>query len=255
MSGVLTRLRATRLWSRLRDARHLRRHRAQRRFLAGFIGRGDLVFDIGANVGHYTLVARSLGARVVAVEPQAELAAHLVRRFGRSGDVAVVNCAVGSASGRATLHKTAGLSEVASLRADAAERSRFARRHPFSLSETVEMMTLEDLIARHGRPDFCKIDVEGHEGEVLAGLRAPVASLSFEFNREYRDDTARCLAQLSALAPYRFNYALGEATELAEPAWLEAPAAEAALWSRPDPLLWGDLYARISPQDRPIRPL
>lgn len=248
MSGVLTRLRATHLWSRLRDARHLRRHRAQRRFLSGFIGRGDLVFDLGANVGHYTLVARSLGARVVAVEPQADLAAQLVRRFGRSGGVEVVNCAVGASSGRAILHKTARLTEIASLRADAADRSRFAKDHPFTQSETVDVVTFEELIARHGRPDFCKIDVEGHEGEVLAGLRTPVAGLSFEFNREYRDDTARCLARLSALAPYRFNYALGEATELAEPAWLEAPAVEAALWSRPDPLLWGDIYARISPQ-------
>ncbi len=246
MNGVMTRLRATQLWSRLRDLRHLRRHAAQRRFLAGFIGRGDLVFDIGANVGHYTLVARSLGARVVAVEPQAALAAHLARRFRGSDAVEVVHCAVGASPGTATLHKTAQLSEAASLRADARDRSRFARDHPFTQSETVAVVTFEDLIARHGRPDFCKIDVEGHEGAVLAGLRSLVATLSFEFNREYRDDTALCLAQLSALAPYRFNYALGEATELAEPAWLEAPAAESALWSRPDPLLWGDIYARIN---------
>ncbi len=247
MRGVLTRLRATRLWSRLRDRRHLRRHRAQQRFIAGFIGPGALVFDIGANVGHYTLLAQSLGARVVAVEPQAALAAHLRRRFGGSPGVAVVNCAVGTTAGTATLHKTADLSEVASLRGDIGARSRFARDHPYTLSESVAVLTLEDLITRHGCPDFCKIDVEGHESAVLAGLRTPLAGLSFEFNREFRDDTARCLAQLSALAPYRFNFALGEANELAEPAWLEASAAEAALWSRPDPLLWGDLYARLSP--------
>jgi FkbM family methyltransferase len=245
MNPLLAGLRETRLWSRLRDWRHLRYCGAQRRFLSHFIRKGNLVFDVGANVGHYALVAASLGATVVAVEPQAALAERLRRRFRGSTRVRVVPCAVGATRGTALLHKTADLSEVASLRPDAAERSRFARDHPFALSESVEVLTLEDLIERHGRPDFCKIDVEGHESAVLLGLRTPIAGLSFEFNREYRDDTARSLAALSALGAYRFNYALAEEPRLAGPAWRDAAAIEADLWSRPDTLLWGDLYARI----------
>jgi len=246
MSHAPTGLRATRLWSRLRDLRYLYRNRARRRFLAEFIGKKGLVFDIGANVGHYTLTAMSLGAEVVAVEPQAALAQELRRRFGRSSKVHVIQCALGPSAGTATLHKTADLSEVASLRPDVGELSRFAERHSFSLSESVEVMTIEDLMARHGRPSFCKIDVEGNESSVLAGLRTTVAKLSFEFNREYRDDTSRCLALLSALGPYRFNYALGEDTRLAEPGWLSAEQIEGTIWARPDPLLWGDIYARIA---------
>jgi FkbM family methyltransferase len=190
-------------------------------------------------------MAKSLGAEVVAVEPQAALAARLRRRFGGSPRVRVVQCAVGSSAGSATLHKTADLSEVASLRPDVRETSRFAQDHAFTLSEPVEVATLEELIGRHGRPSFCKIDVEGHESAVLAGLRTPISRLSFEFNREYRDDTSRCLALLSALGPYRYNYALAENTWLAEPAWVGAEQLEAALWARPDPLLWGDIYARL----------
>ena len=247
MSALLDTLRGTRLWSRVRDMRHLRHRREQRRFLSAFIRKGDLVFDVGANVGHYTLVAASLGARVVAVEPQADLAERLRRRFRSSAGVTVVPCAVGSAPGLASLRKTADLTEVATLRTDAAERSRFAGAHPFTLSETVSVTTLEALIGRHGRPDFCKIDVEGHEGAVLEGLRTPVGALSIEFNREYEDDTARCLALLAALGPYRFNYALGEETRLAEPEWLGAAQVQASLRRRSDALLWGDLYARLAP--------
>lgn len=247
MRPPLNGLRRTRLWNRMRDIRYLLRHRARRRFLAGFIGRNDLVFDIGANIGHFTLMARSLGARVLAVEPQAALAAELRHRFAGSPRVQVLQCALSSSAGTAPLHKTAELSEVASLREDIGERSRFAIRHPYSLSETVDVMTLEELIGRFGRPSFCKIDVEGHESSVLAGLKTAVARMSFEFASEYRDDTSRCLGLLSALGPYRFNYALGEDTRLAEPGWLEASQVERMISSLTDPHYWGDLYAQIKP--------
>ena len=238
MSAFLDGLRETRLWSRLRDLRQLRYRRDQRRFLSAFIRKGGLVFDVGANVGHYTLVAASLGARVIAVEPQAGLADRLRRRFRGSAAVTVVQCAVGAGPGTASLHKTADLTEVASLRTDAAERSRFAKTHPFSLSETVEVVTLESLIERHGKPDFCKIDVEGHESAVLEGLKTPIGALSIEFNREYEEDTARCLKALLALGPYRFNYALGEESRLAEADWLDAGPIQAELGApfRPPPL-------------------
>ncbi|HEY1763627.1 MAG TPA: FkbM family methyltransferase [Opitutaceae bacterium] len=247
MSAFLDSLRETRFWSRLRDLRHLRYRREQRRFLSAFIRKGGLVFDVGANVGHYTLVATSLGARVVAVEPQAVLADRLRRRFRGSAAVTVVQCAVGAGPGTASLHKTADLTEVASLRPDAGKRSRFAMTHPFSLSETVEVVTLESLIERHGRPDFCKIDVEGHEGAVLEGLKIPIAALSIEFNREYEEDTARCINALAALGPYRFNYALAEETRLAEAEWLDALQIQGSLRRHSDPRLWGDLYARLDP--------
>lgn len=246
MNSLLDSLRETRLWSRLRDLRHLHYRREQRRFLSSFIRKGSLVFDVGANVGHYTLVAASLGARVVAVEPQAELAERLRRRFRGLARVTVVECAVGSGPGRASLHKTPDLTEVASLRADVAVRSRFAGDHPFSLSETVDVTTLEALVERHGKPDFCKIDVEGHEGAVLEGLKTPLGALSLEFNREYEDDTERCLAALAALGRYRFNYALGEESRLAEPEWLDAAQIQASLRRHSEALLWGDLYARLA---------
>jgi FkbM family methyltransferase len=184
---------------------------------------------------------------VVAVEPQAALAGHLRRRFSGRPHVQVVQCALGRSPGAATLHKTPDLTEIASLREDFSRRSRFASAHDFFLSEMVDILTLDGLIARHGQPRFCKIDVEGYESAVLAGLNKALPSLSFEFNREFQDDTSRCLDWLGQLGPYCYNYSLGETYTLAEPRWLTSRELQAVLWLRPDPLLWGDIYARIAP--------
>ena len=62
---------------------------------------GDLAFDIGANHGRHTRPMLIRGARVVAVEPQADLADDLARRFNHR--LTVLPVAVGEAAGRALL--------------------------------------------------------------------------------------------------------------------------------------------------------
>ncbi|MCC6415189.1 MAG: FkbM family methyltransferase [Opitutaceae bacterium] len=233
------------VYGAIRDWRYLRDHRDRRQFYAGYIRPQSLVFDIGANVGHYTLIFQSLGARVIAIEPQQALAQSLRRRFQGNARVVVEQTAVGARPGEATLRKTSDLSEVASLRADVAETSRFAREHPFTATETVAIQTFSALLARHGVPDFCKIDVEGYEQEVLATLDQPIPVISFEFNREYFAVAEACVETLSALGAYEFNFAQGEDTFLRHPAWQPGTVLLAQLRGMSDPLLWGDIYARM----------
>ncbi|HXC02397.1 MAG TPA: FkbM family methyltransferase [Opitutaceae bacterium] len=244
LPSSLDSIRQTHLWQKLKDWRYLHRHRALREFYAQFVRPGSLVFDLGANVGHYALIFRSLGSRVVAVEPQAELVAGLRWRFSGRKDMQIVQAAVGATRATAVLHKAPNQSEIASLRADVGERSRFATSHHFSEVETVPVVTLDSLLQQFGRPDFCKIDVEGFECEVLAGLSQPLPLLSLEFNREFWTETKRCLGRLAELGDYRFNYTLGEISALAGSGWIDATALISELEASKDPLLWGDLYAR-----------
>ena len=46
--------------------------RQRKEFYSYFINAGDVVFDIGANIGNRTQIFSELGARVVAVEPQSK---------------------------------------------------------------------------------------------------------------------------------------------------------------------------------------
>src|SRR6266849_4496342 len=84
-----------------------RRQRRLRRLYANFVGKGDLVFDIGAHAGNHVRSFASLGCRVVAVEPQPDFTWLLRKLFQRSSDVVIVEAAVSDAIG----HRTLSLSE------------------------------------------------------------------------------------------------------------------------------------------------
>jgi FkbM family methyltransferase len=228
-----------------------RRRAALDRWYRRFVRPGRLAFDVGAHVGDRTASFRRLGARVVAIEPQPALARFLRRRFGTDRSVALVVQAVGARPGRVVLHvndanPTVSTASAAFLRAAEGapgwEGQRWTRRL------AVPATTLAALIERHGAPDFIKIDVEGLEAEVLAGLHRPVAALSFEFTTIQRDIAHAALARLAALGYRSFNASLGESLRFALPAPVSAAAMRAWIAALPAEANSGDIYASLTPR-------
>jgi len=109
---------------------------------------------------------------------------------------------------------------------------------------TVPVTTLDTLIADHGTPDFVKIDVEGHEPAVLAGLSTPLPLLSFEITTIQKEAGQACIDRLAALGDYSYNLSLGEEHALQHSTWLSADAMRATLTALPHAANSGDIYAR-----------
>ena len=223
------------------------RQRGLRRLYAPFVPRGGLVFDVGAHVGDRSRAFAALGARVVAVEPQPRFADWLERTLGRHG-VVVERCGLDATPGRAELQVSRAHPTVSTLNREwprgLAERNAGFSGVAWDRRQTIEVTTLDRLIERHGRPDFCKIDVEGFEDRVLAGLGQPLPALSVEFVQGALDVAVRCVQRLEALGIYEFNAVAGERRRFLWSDWIEPQAAQQWLTGGAGGIASGDLYAR-----------
>jgi len=129
------------------------------------------LLDIGANVGYYTALAlaRTRGnARVVAVEPDPETFQYLLRTVAANPGASVdcVAKAVSDRNGTGILHTSRG------NRGD----SRLYANELADGSCPVQLVRLDDLLddLRIARVDLVKIDVQGYEAHVLAGMQRTI---------------------------------------------------------------------------------
>lgn len=136
-------------------------------FLRRWLKPGMSAIDVGANHGVFALtMARLVGpeGQVTAFEPGLEAQGLLERSIARNrlANLELVRAAVAEIPGEAALHDGNGSSEAASLAGGAGRPGR-----------RVRVTTLDAEWSRLGCPpvDFVKIDVEGFEGQVIAGAR------------------------------------------------------------------------------------
>lgn len=228
------------------------RQRRLRRLYRQIVRSGDLVFDVGAHAGNRTRAFAALGCRVVAVEPQPDFVRVLNLLLGRRRNVEIVHAAVAAASGDAWLavsERTPTVSTVAPEWRDAREREPGFKGVEWNRQLRIRAVTLDDLIAHYGEPAFVKIDVEGNEPAVLAGLSRPVPALSFEYLPGVIGEVRACVDRLGQLAAgdqrYEFNWSVGESYVLASSAWLDGSHLVSSLAGIPADARAGDVYARL----------
>jgi FkbM family methyltransferase len=167
-------------------------------FYLKFVRPGTVVFDVGANRGQSSEYFIGLGARVVAFEPQTNLHDQIRQLCGKSNQLTIESCALGAKCGEEILHLTE-YDQVASLRDDWEGVKCGAIKIPVS--------TLDVMISKYGIPDYCKIDAEGWEIQVLSGLTTAVPLISFEYHSNEKEiaATLEVLSRISSLGNYFAN--------------------------------------------------
>lgn len=218
--------------------RHVAREaRVMRRFYRQFFHDGDIVFDVGANVGDYAEAFSDLGARVVAIDPNPDCANSL-QKLARIRAIKVELCAVGDSPGTATMN-LCQFSHFATLNNEFLEQARGSpdyKEVEWKQQVEVPLVTLDQLAERHGLPAFVKIDVEGYEDKVISGMSFRPDSLSFEFTVRSKDIAFRALSMLNG---YEFNAVAGRSFDLLHSQWM----------TRDEIIDWIDRYSQTQHGD------
>ncbi len=152
--------------AQLRSGNHeLAVQRTLRRCLAP----GQVFYDLGANLGVFTLLAARLvgpQGKVVAFEPEPDVADRLRRALERNSlsNVTVVEAAVWSKSDSAVFQRSVGSPDQGV--------GRVANGLSGERCIVVQTLSLDDFARNAPTPNVIKCDVEGAEVEVFAGARA-----------------------------------------------------------------------------------
>ena len=226
--------------------REQRLNREMFRFYHKFINEGDVVFDVGANIGSRTNIFLKLGATVIAVEPQVYCAGILKNKYGNNNKFILINKALAEKEGQAEMmiSDACTISSLSKEWVEAVRKSgRFQGHNWGGDRNIVQTTTLDKLIDQYGFPSFIKIDVEGFEYEVIKGLTQPVKNLSIEFTPEFLESTFNCIDYLSRLGIIQLNYSIGESMNLYLHKWVSPKEIVKILSEfRNDNKFYGDIY-------------
>lgn len=162
---------------------------------------GDVFWDIGANVGVYSLYAAKRGHKVVAFEPAAMnyfVLAKNVELNGLDNQIVFLNVALHDKSGLDILHMPH--TQIGGAQHSFGVPQSRLRRHEAS-SPTIAFkqstlgFAIDDFIAKYpvAFPNHIKIDVDGNEDRVIIGARETLKdrrlkSLQIEIRPDERRD-------------------------------------------------------------------
>jgi FkbM family methyltransferase len=158
-----------------------------------FLVNGGTFLDIGANIGVYSLLmSENPSVRVFSFEPNPSAYRKLSANVAQNHrtNVVLMNVALSAATGEVTMSDD-GSSPTNKVQRDGTIK--------------VAAQRLDDCLPSAGAPIVAKIDVEGHELQVLAGAEVSLKSLmmiAIESWPDQRDEIANTLREYGFSGPY-----------------------------------------------------
>ena len=144
--------------------------------------KNSLYFDIGANVGLWSLKNIEKCKKIIAVEPSKNTFEELVKNCIEK-NITCLNYAVSNQNKKEVDFYEKDCLSTINKNWLCSEKSRFyGAKYTKTTCETIR---LDRLVKQYGIPDLIKIDVEGAEDLVISSLTKKVKTLCFEWVREF----------------------------------------------------------------------
>lgn len=206
-----------------------------------YIKQNSLVFDIGANKGQSAKKFLNLNKnlKIVSVEPQ--------DCFDESLPVTFVKSAL-SSDGRlldffmSSEHPDLSTSSILRVKSDIYKYTNYDK------FATIESITINDLINKYGIPDYCKIDCEGSDMDILSTLSFTIPFISFEHVYEIKDNTLMIIEKLSQFGNYLYNFSIQEDDHLRFHSFINKEQFIKWLETKDIPYFYGNVHAIIESQ-------
>lgn len=162
-----------------------------------------LFFDIGSNIGKWSLENINNCEKIISVEASPSTFENLVKNCNKE-KIITLNYAVCNNNGQDIVFYQASSHELSTINKEwlTSSQSRF-----FNVPYTeikCKTITIDELIEKYGIPDLIKIDVEGGEYECISSLTKKVNLICFEWASETNTITFNCIDYLSTLGFEKF---------------------------------------------------
>ncbi|MFH5805575.1 FkbM family methyltransferase [Alienimonas sp. DA493] len=187
--------------------------RFETEFFCRYLQPGDVVYDVGANIGLFSVLAAGAvgpSGRVVAFEPAARPYSRLLENVKINGfdHVLCLQQGLSDQAGKLTLASGVGADAWNSFGLGLHEGNSQFKKVSVGVG-TLDAAFEEDAKQGYGPPRLVKIDVEGWEGRVLAGMKRLFASTPPEVLQVEFNDHALSASASSADELFRQLNALG----------------------------------------------
>jgi FkbM family methyltransferase len=169
-----------------------------------------MFFDIGANIGLWSIANIQYTDTIIAVEASPITFKNLVNNISNS-NIICINFAACNNNGNDIIFYQADANTLSTLNKDwfLDPESRFHNHPHFEI--LCRTITLDALIYEFGIPDLIKIDVEAGEYECISSLTQKVNLLCFEWASEVNTVTFKCLDYLLTIGFTEFYLQNGDA--------------------------------------------
>jgi len=168
-----------------------------------------MYFDIGANIGKWSLANINQCNKIISVEASPITFKRLVDNC-KNDKIILLNYAACNNNCNDITFYQAESDTLSTINKEwlTKENSRFYN-HPYK-EITCKTITLDKLIQQYGLPELIKIDVEGGEYECISSLTQKVKLLCFEWASETNTITFKCIDYLNNLGYTEYYIQMGD---------------------------------------------